>query len=168
MDKFEKILINHFGCTSPVFDANTGGLTTAGKEAFQKLKNLVNELDSLKVIQKSEVIKALRQIVETHVLVSQLENISPELNQLRMAVVGKSLFTYDSWNSSSMTIIVDGIEIMDKSILFTGNNNWGNRAGIYVNKECLEELLATGCATKHETIDRCDVQITWKLQSKTK
>lgn len=164
MNAFENLLINYFGCTPPVFDNNTGGLTASGKKAYKQLKNLINELDSIKVLCKRDVIDALNKITETHVLVFQLDSLSPELEHLRKSVVGRSLFSYNSWNGSSMTITVDGVEILDNSILFTGPNGWGNRSGIYVDKECLEELIATGEATKHDTIERCDIQTNWKLK----
>ena len=164
MNTFENLLINYFGCTPPVFDNNTGALTASGKKAFTQLKNLISGLDSIKVLCKEDVIDALNKITETHVLVSSLNSLGPELEHLRKAVVGKSLFEFDTWNMSSMTIIVDGVEILSDSILFTGQNRWGNRSGIYVNKEYLEELIATGEATQHNTIEQCDVLTNWKLK----
>ena len=164
MNTFENLLINYFGCATPVFDTNTGGLTASGKKAYRQLKDLISELDSIKVLSKIDVINSLDKITETHVLVSQLNSLNPELEHLRKAVVGRSLFTYDSWNGSSMTITVEGVEILDKSIHFTGPNCWGNRSGIYVDKDSLEELIATGEATKYNTIERCNVQINWKLK----
>ena len=113
MNTFENLLINYFGCATPVFDTNTGGLTASGKKAYRQLKDLISELDSIKVLSKIDVINSLDKITETHVLVSQLNSLNPELEHLRKAVVGRSLFTYDSWNGSSMTITVEGVEILE-------------------------------------------------------
>ncbi|RLT77099.1 hypothetical protein D7V95_05090 [bacterium J10(2018)] len=167
MEKFEDILVNYFGATQPIFDNTTGGLTLSGEKAYKKLKALINKLGAVKVLDKNNVLEALKKIVETHILISQF-NLSSELNGLRLAVIGKTLFTYDSWNGSSMTIVVDGIEILTDSVLFTGKNNWGNRSGIYVGKEYLEELIATGAAVQHNTIDHCDVTTSWTLKNHSK
>lgn len=162
MKKFEEILVNYFGGSQPIFDNTTGGLSPSGKKAFKKLKALINELGAVKVLDKNKTLEALKEIVETHVMVSQLD-LSSELNGLRLAVIGKKLFTSESWNGSSMAVVVDGIEILTDSVLFTGKNNWGNRSGIYVDKECLEELIAIGKAVQHKTIDHCDVTTSWTL-----
>ncbi len=166
MTSLEKILIKHFNCLQPVFDNNTGGLTKAGKAAYKKLKSLISELADMGVIDKKQVMQALDKMVETHVLVNQIDKLPSEVARLQAAVVGKSLYHYSSWSGSSMLIIIDSFEIMDQSILFTGENPWGGRSGIYVDKSNIEELLSTGCAEKHNTIERCDVTDTWKLNDK--
>ncbi len=163
MASLEKILIEHFNCPQPVFDNNTGGLTKAGKAAYKKLKSLISELADVRVIDKQQVMQALDKMVETHVLVSQIDKLPSELARLQTAVIGKSLYHYSSWSGSSMTIIIDSFEIMDQSILFTGENHWGGRSGIYVDKSHIEELLSTGCAVKHNTIERCDIVTRWTL-----
>lgn len=95
MEKFEDILVNYFGATQPIFDNTTGGLTLSGEKAYKKLKALINKLGAVKVLDKNNVLEALKKIVETHILISQF-NLSSELNGLRLAVIGKTLFTYDS------------------------------------------------------------------------
>lgn len=166
MKKFESILVDYFGATQPVFDDKTGGLTTSGKEAYQKLNKLVNELDAIKVLDKSYSLEVLKEIVEAHIIVTST-NIASDLAALRLALIGKSLYTYDSWNGSSMSIEIDGIEVLSDSILCTGKNFWGNRSGIYIDKSCLEELIATKKAIRHRTIDHCDVTTSWILNNKS-
>ena len=78
---------------------------------------------------------------------------------------GKKMHIYESWNGSSMTIIVENVEIFTKSVLFSGTNSyWGGKSGIYVDIEYLDELLSKGCATKHNTIERCDVTTSWTIK----
>nr|DAJ40603.1 MAG TPA: hypothetical protein [Caudoviricetes sp.] len=40
----------------------------------------------------------------------------------------------------------------------------GGKSGIYVDIEYLDELLSKGCATKHNTIERCDVITSWTIK----
>ena len=68
----------------------------------------------------------------------------------------------------SLSMMETCIEILTDSVLFTGKNNWGNRSGIYVGKEYLEELIATGAAVQHNTIDHCDVTTSWTLKDNSK
>lgn len=77
--------------------------------------------------------------------------------------MGKKLHTYDSWNGSSMTIVVEKAELLSNSVLFSGTNNWSVKSGIYVNFEYLEELLYNGSASKHNQIERCDVVTRWTI-----
>lgn len=76
---------------------------------------------------------------------------------------GRKLHTYDSWNGSSTTIVVEDVELLNNSALFSGTNYWGGKSGIYVNFEYLDELLDKGSATKHNTIERCDVVTKWNM-----
>ena len=88
-----------------------------------------------------------------------------KIEKLCKAIIGKSLYTYNSWNGSSMTINVNTFEILDDSVLFTGKNAWGGCSGIYVNKTDIEELVVKGEATQYDTIEYCDVKIKWRLTS---
>lgn len=82
---------------------------------------------------------------------------------------GSQAHTCMSPQSSDCLTFIHNLKPSDPSIFFrtphfTGPNCWGNRSGIYVDKDCLEELIATGEATKYNTIERCNVQINWKLK----
>ena len=85
------------------------------------------------------------------------------LKELLELTRGKKLHTYDSWNGSSMTIVVEKAELLSNSVLFSGTNYWGGKSGIYVDFEYLEELLSNGSASKHNQIERCDVVTNWTI-----
>lgn len=76
---------------------------------------------------------------------------------------GNKLHTYDSWNGSSMTIVVDNAELENELVTFSGTNYWGGKSDIYIELKYLDELLEKGCASKHNTIERCDVVTKWEL-----
>lgn len=86
-----------------------------------------------------------------------------DASKLLKQTKGRKLHIYDSWNGSSMTIVIEDVKLLNDSALFSGTNYWGGKSGIYVNFEYLDELLDKGSATKHNTIERCDVVTKWNI-----
>lgn len=78
-------------------------------------------------------------------------------------LIGRKLYTYDSWNGSSCNITIEGAEQESNSVRFTGTNSYGGKSGIYVDNELLPTLLKTGKAERSREIDHCDVKTSWSL-----
>jgi len=82
-----------------------------------------------------------------------------------IAIFGKVLNSYDSWNGDHKTITISKIEFIAESneFKFSGIGYWGNEQNIYVPKEKVEVLLETGRASSDTTIDHCSIRKEWSM-----
>lgn len=88
---------------------------------------------------------------------------APEENPLQ-ATIGKKLHNYDSWNGSSMTITIETYEVEPSGVRFIGSNAWGNKSGIFVADDEMNELLTTGHAEQERELEGCTTKETWDLK----
>nr|DAL02862.1 MAG TPA: hypothetical protein [Caudoviricetes sp.] len=93
-----------------------------------------------------------------------METTTYNIASIIAATAGRKMFTYDSWDGSSMTITVESAEQISDSVLFTGSNSWGGKSGIYVNNDCVAQLILTGEAEHHNEVDHCDVRTKFTLK----
>lgn len=163
MNKLAIILEDFCGCTGPAFDSKTGRLTTEGDKAYQILKNIISKLGELEIIDAKNAHKKLDNLRYGYLLAGRWDYSDANIKKIAKATVGKSLFQYDSWNGSSMTIVIEDIELQNNAIHFTGTNHWGGKSGIYVNRAMVGQLLATGKAEQHNTLEGCDIVTRWSL-----
>lgn len=163
MKTLEDILSDYCGCFGSVLNDKTGKLTSSGVESYEYLKGFISSLGDLNVLNPNEVMEKLDKITSRYMPDKCPNSVKSDSHELLKRTKGKKLYTYDSWNGSSMTIVVEKVELLSNSALFTGKNNWGGMSGIYVELEYLQELLDKGSAAKHNTIERCDVVTSWKI-----
>lgn len=152
------ILSDYCGCFGPALNDKTETFTSSGIESYEYLKGFISSLGDLNVLKSNEVIEKLDKIAGRY-----MPDKCPDSNDLLKRTKGKTLYSYDSWDGSSMTIVVEKVDLLNDSALFTGKNHWGGISGIYVELEYLKELLDKGCESRHNTIERCDVVTSWKI-----
>lgn len=164
MKTLEDILFDYCGSFGPVVNDKTGKFTSFGIESYKHLKGFISSLGNLGVLSSNDVIKELDKIARPYM--SNRVSNSTNLNATKILKLtrGKKLHTYDSWGGSSMTIVVEDIELLSNSVLFSGTNYWGGESSIYVDFKYLDELLNRGSASKHNTIERCDVVTSWTIK----
>lgn len=163
MKTLEDVLTDYCGCFGSALNARTSKFSSSGDEAYNYLKCFISSLGDLGVLNPDDVIKRLDKISERYMPDKIPCKIKLSVTEILKTTKGKKLHTYDSWNGSSMTIVVEKAELLNNSVLFSGKNNWGGESGIYVDFEYLEELLDNGSASKHNQIERCDVVTNWKI-----
>lgn len=78
-------------------------------------------------------------------------------------LIGRKLYSYDSWNGSSCNITIEEAKQETDSVHFVGTNSYGGKSGIYVDNELLPILIKTGKAERSREIDHCNVTTRWKL-----
>ena len=78
-------------------------------------------------------------------------------------LIGRKLYSYDSWNGSSCNITIEEAKQDTDSVHFVGTNSYGGKSGIYVDNELLPTLIKTGEAERSREIDHCNVTTRWKL-----
>lgn len=165
MKTLEDILTDYCGCFGPALNDKDEKFTTSGMEAYEYLKGFISSLGELNVLQSDEVIQKLDRIARKYIPNKLSDAEKSDAAKILKLTRGKKMRIYESWNGSSMTIIVENVEIFTKSVLFSGTNSyWGGKSGIYVDTEYLDELLSKGCSTKHNTIERCDVTTSWTIK----
>lgn len=157
------ILSDYCGCFGPALNDKTETFTSSGVESYEYLKGFISSLGDLNVLKSNEVIEKLDKIAGRYMPDKCPDSIKSDSNELLKRTKGKKLYSHDSWDGSSMTIVVEKVELLNDSALFTGKNHWGGTSGIYVELEYLKELLDKGCASRHNTIERCDVVTSWKI-----
>lgn len=164
MKTLEDILNDYCGCFGPVLNERTEKFSSCGIEAYKYLQGFILSLGELNVLDSDKAIQELDKIAKKYVPNKLSDSEKRNADKILKLTRGKKMYTYDSWNGNSMSIIIESVEIFTDSILFSGKNNWGGKSGIYVNMEHLDELLSNGSATKHNTIERCDIVTSWTIQ----
>ena len=173
MKSIDKILTDYCGCFGHPFNDITGELTDSGKTAYEYLKKFISDLSAIGVLDLAKTADQLDKIIADNVVKESSidEETEKWLSVLTKHTLGRKLMSYSSWNGSSENIVVEEIQIIKNSplskkpdiALFIGRNHWGNKSGIYINLQCINDLLNCGNACKHEEIDHCDVVTRWSL-----
>ncbi|WP_455636809.1 hypothetical protein [Parabacteroides sp.] len=164
MKTIDDILTDYCGCFEPAINDSTGKFSCSGAEAYKYLKDFITSLGDLGILDSKETIKKLNLAVKQYLPKKISDPANLKERDILEFTKGKKLYTYDSWDGSSMVISVEHVEIFSDYALFSGINNWGNKSGIRIDLQYLSELLNTGSITKHNTIEHCDVKTTWTLK----
>ena len=86
------------------------------------------------------------------------------IEKIMARTLGRKLHSYETWNGSATTIVVEHVEKLYDGVSFSGTNCWGGKSEIYVDMDFVKPLVRNGEAVKHNEIERCDVRTEWSFR----